>query len=179
MHRVTDTPEGGSVPFKGFSWQAVADIVKTRNSYQCRSQWLVQIGVWVRETGWKIVCCIARSWTYRFDDSVDDDDNNDDDTTTTTTATITTTTTTTTVIETTITRTTTSTTTITSRTRSCPRPRIKRSLVSDANRSRNPCLPAWLQGAPCNAEGDYSNLSAPTLLPFLSRTKSFIFCVFL
>jgi len=43
VHRVTDTPEGGSVPFKGFSWQAVADIVKTRNSYQCRSQWLYRL----------------------------------------------------------------------------------------------------------------------------------------
>ncbi|XP_044169573.1 cyclin-D-binding Myb-like transcription factor 1 isoform X1 [Acropora millepora] len=43
VHRVTDTPEGGSVPFKGFSWQAVADIVKTRNSHQCRSQWLYRL----------------------------------------------------------------------------------------------------------------------------------------
>ncbi|XP_067056428.1 transcription termination factor 1-like isoform X3 [Acropora muricata] len=43
VHRVTDTPEGGSVPFKGFSWQAVADIVKTRNSHQCRSQWLFRL----------------------------------------------------------------------------------------------------------------------------------------
>ncbi|XP_044169551.1 transcription termination factor 1-like [Acropora millepora] len=43
VYRVTDAPEGGSVPFKGFSWQAVADIVKTRNSHQCRSQWLYRL----------------------------------------------------------------------------------------------------------------------------------------
>ncbi|XP_044169568.1 transcription termination factor 1-like [Acropora millepora] len=43
VHRVTDTPEGGSVPFKAFSWQAVADIVKTRNLFQCRSQWLFRL----------------------------------------------------------------------------------------------------------------------------------------